>query len=104
MMAILLFAGAIALVFVLCALGVIWNGYVLSVLWGWFVVPTFGMQPLALAPAIGLALVASSLTHQYKKDAKSEKSEIGETIYAFSLMMVQPAMLLLVGWIVKHWL
>jgi uncharacterized membrane protein SpoIIM required for sporulation len=33
------------------------RGYCLSVLWGWFVVPIFGLPALTIAGALGLALV-----------------------------------------------
>lgn len=41
----------------------VWSGWVLSVLWGWFVVP-LGLPPLALWAACGVRLVTGSLTHQ----------------------------------------
>lgn len=39
------------------------NGWVLSILWGWFVVPTLHLPPLTLFPAIGIALVAAFLIY-----------------------------------------
>lgn len=36
---------------------VIYNGWALSVLWVWFVVPTFGLTALSLGQAIGISLV-----------------------------------------------
>lgn len=49
----------------LSALSVIGGGYVLTVLWAWFVVPTFALPQITLAAAIGLAIVVGYMTHQY---------------------------------------
>lgn len=37
------------------------SGYVLSVLWGWFIVPTFGLPLLTIPVAIGVMLVVAYL-------------------------------------------
>ena len=97
---------AIAGLFGLAALGSIWSGYVLTILWAWFVVPTFGLPPLALAPAIGLAVVVSYLTHQYHPKAAKPDGEgkWDETCRVIGHMAFKPAMALLVGWIVKQWI
>lgn len=47
----------------LAALYAIWGGYVLTCLWGWFVVPTFALPPLTLAQAIGVSLIVGYLTN-----------------------------------------
>lgn len=95
---------AIGAVFALAAVGIVWKGYALTLLWAWFVVPTFGMAPLALAPAIGLATVASYLTHQYMPKVTKEGSQLDQLGHAVGNMVLGPAMALLVGWIVKQWM
>lgn len=90
--------------FGLIAVGSIWSGYVLTILWGWFVVPTFGMPALQLAPAIGLAMVVSYLTHQYMPKVTNEGSSFDQMGHAFGHIALKPAMALLVGWIVKAWM
>lgn len=48
-----------------CALGLaLWNAYVLTILWAWFAVPTFGLAPMALWQALGLVLIMGYLTGQ----------------------------------------
>lgn len=37
------------------------HGWALSVMWGWFIVPTFRAPGLGVVPAIGLCLVAGML-------------------------------------------
>ena len=39
------------------------NGLVLKKLWGWFVVANFGLKPLSIPSAIGIALIVSFLTY-----------------------------------------
>ena len=41
------------------------HGYVVKILWGWFVVPIFKAPPLPLAAAIGIATLVGSLTFDY---------------------------------------
>lgn len=85
----------------------IFNGYVLSVLWGWFIVPTFGVPPLGIVPAIGIALIVNYLTQRTKpiykeKDDCEEKEKItGKQItYCVGLAILRPSFALFLGWIV----
>lgn len=52
------------------------RGYVLSALWGWFVVP-LGVKELSIAHAIGLAVIVNFLTYQHDaaKDSGSSENE-----------------------------
>jgi hypothetical protein len=87
----------------LIAVGAIWNGYVLTILWGWFIAPTFGLPALSLATAIGLALVVSYLTHQYLPKCAEEGDTWDKLGRAFWHMLMRPAFSLLIGWVVKQW-
>lgn len=73
--------GAIVGVVIWMVFSSVVNGYVLSVLWGWFVVPTFNSAPeLGIAPAIGIAMVVGYMTHQIH-DCKKEERSISEEIW-----------------------
>lgn len=48
--------GAVFYTLVITVLSIIWNGYVLSVLWSWFIVP-LGVVSITIAWAIGLSVV-----------------------------------------------
>ncbi len=48
------------------------KGYVLSVLWKWFIVPLFNVPKLKLAAAIGIVAIATILTHQYLSNPYEE--------------------------------
>ena len=51
----------VALAVVLIVAASLIRGYVLAVLWRWFVVAPFGVRPLGIAEAIGLCLVVRVL-------------------------------------------
>jgi len=59
------------------------RGWVLSILWGWFMVPVFGLPALGIAQAIGVGLVVTTFTHtgssncQKSKDHKAWHDLIG---------------------------
>lgn len=85
-------------------LSAIWRGYILSILWGWFIVSTFEAPPLGVAAAIGVSLVISYLTKQndeYKDESKSQMERVIQSIvYAF----LDPAVALAFGWAVHAFL
>jgi hypothetical protein len=88
----------------LLAISAMWKGYVLTVLWGWFVVPTFGLPVLALAQAIGMSLVVSFLTHQSDatKEQKGSWSQRFAKSVAYALLM--PALVLGIGAVVRQFM
>ena len=85
----------------LIVVGSLINGLVLSNLWGWFVVPTFGLPQLSLVPAIGVAMVVRFLTHQYiESPEKKEKKDSTERWTGLVVTLFSPFITLLFGWIV----
>ena len=80
--------------------GVIWSGYVFSIMWAWFIVSIFNAPVLSINSAIGLSLVVSYLT--YRVDNKEDKRTVVEK---FGSMVVNAAMKPLVflafGYIVR---
>lgn len=78
------------------------RGWVLSVLWGWFIVPTFNLPALAIAPAIGLSLVVGFLTRPATDDdERSKHRSMGERLaHAIALAIAGPLMALAMGWVV----
>jgi hypothetical protein len=43
------------------------RGFVLTILWGWFAVPVFGLPALSIAAAIGLTVLLSYLLNHTKE-------------------------------------
>lgn len=93
------------LIIPLLVLSSVWRGYVLTILWVWFVVPVFHLPALGIVTAIGISLVVSFLTHQHRPenpaDTRGAGEKFGESI-VFALLW--PAMTLLIGWAVHLFL
>lgn len=95
--------GLIGLMVAVLALGVIVRAFVLTVLWSWFVVPTFDLRPLAIPAAMGLSLIVGMLSYQETKTYPPDKptSEVfGEMIG----MMFAPLAALAFGAFVHLWM
>lgn len=92
--------GELAGVILLLVAATMWRGYVIAVLWSWFVVPTFKAPLLSIPAAIGVALVLNFATTSVNELKKSEMSD-GER-WVKSAMF--PALALFFGWIVQHWM
>lgn len=71
----------------------VWYGFVLSIMWGWFVVPTFHVAPLRIPFAIGIGYIVQFLAHQTPKEEP-------ETWHVLRMGIMKPAVLLFAGWIV----
>jgi len=87
---------AIALVVVTVAL----EGWVLSVLWAWFMVPTFGLAALTIPQALGLSIIASCLTsHPNSRDSSGESA-----VETFLRSILRPLIALACGFVVRLFL
>jgi hypothetical protein len=84
----------------LAPLAAIWGGYVLTVLWEWFVVPVFGLPQLGIAQGLGLWLVVGYLTHQvsWQKEADELNDVSVETLKMINPFL-SPALTLFIGWV-----
>ena len=74
------------------------DGLVLRALWGWFVVPTFGIPALTLVQAIGIGLIVSLLI--MTQGTQSTKSFEDQAIDSLGWTIVKPLMFLFLGYIV----
>lgn len=89
---------AIPLVLFTWALPVILlRAWVLTVLWGWFVVPVFGVDTLRYAHAMGVLCIVSTFGPHSRIKSEYQDSlgiQIAQSI-------VQPLYGLLIGWLIK---
>lgn len=77
------------------------RGYVLSVLWAWFIVPQFDVKPLGIVSAIGVALVVGWLAKDTAPSPVKDKKPFLETIVeGVFLSIAMPLMILFTGYIV----
>lgn len=73
------------------------NGFVFSKLWAWFIVSTFGANPLRIIEAIGIIfLINFACAKREKTDTDDFWNKFGD---AFLYMIIYAAFALLVGWI-----
>ena len=103
MSAMIAFGGLVGVI-ALAALASIWKGYVLTVLWAWFVVPIFGLPVLSLAPAIGISLMVSFLTHQSDATTAKEGTPTDRFAKSVSHALIAPAVVLGIGWVVNQFM
>jgi len=85
---------------IIAPLSAIWNGYVISIIWRWFMVTTFNLSPLNIPQSIGLALIVGYLSHQ-EIDQKEHEYPL---IRAVVITLVKGGCTLLIGAIVKGFL
>lgn len=99
--------GVVAGFFAMLALSVAWSGYALSILWGWFMVPTLSLPAISIPAAIGLSLVAHLVSHQDQSRLAKEPATGSWWMNAagqWATILLIPAVSLLIGWIVKGYL
>lgn len=75
-----------------------WAGYILQVLWGWFIVPAFGLAALTLPQAIGIDVIVTMLTSH----ARRASDDSPQFAAAVGRAAVMPAMYLLIGWVARQ--
>lgn len=80
--------------------GIIWGGYVFSVLWAWFIVAVFAAPALTVAQAISMTLLLRFTTAKRRTDAGQEPTPGRDLADSFFV----PLVFLGAGWIVKQWL
>ena len=73
----------------------LWRGFVLTKLWAWFIVPTFGLPMLTMIPAIGLSLVVGMFIPYNKTEDSKEYAWDNYLTNGFLL----PAIALIFGYI-----
>lgn len=88
-------------------LAIVLNGYTISYLWSWFIVPVFGLPVLSPAQAIGIGLVVVYLTQRIDRDDLKDKSDEETTtrlVQSFLIAILRPAFALLFGKVVCQFL
>jgi len=80
------------------------NGWALSVMWGWFVIPVFGLPPLSVVAAIGISMVVRMMTWTGDGDNDSGKSSQEKIITAIAKAFISPLITLAIGYIVHSFM
>jgi hypothetical protein len=82
-------------------LSCIWSGYVLCILWTWFLVP-FGLPTMSVSQMVGIHLFWGVFKGQpHRHDERSKMDKFKETL---GIAFLCPAFALFIGWIVTLFL
>lgn len=95
---------AVGCLVMLALMPVSWSlrGLVLTKLWLWFMVPTFGLRPLSVGAALGLSCIVSYLAYQ-NSDCVQEERTMGETVgRAIVGALAGPLITLFFGWLITQ--
>ena len=79
----------------------LWKAYVITVLWGWFVVPYFHLPELPLWIAYGLMVIYGLWTVEMTIRDEPDKPKVKWAI-SFLMMTIGPAISLGVGYLAHH--
>lgn len=90
--------GALGFIGGFIALSAIFNGWIFSNLWLWFIVPIFHLPELGIAQAIGVSFVVSCLQAHSKPEDDPKK--VAKNI---TTSWVAKLILLGVAWCLKEW-
>src|SRR5688500_6362082 len=79
--------------------GIIFTGYVLTILWGWFVTPAFGLAVPSIPIMLGLSLIVGYSTH---KIPNTEDNRPANKIFMAAIMnsLGRPLLYLGIGYII----
>lgn len=92
--------GKFATVILAMVIAPIISGFVVMKLWGWFIVPTFEMNPLRIVEAIGIMFLLNFVRAKRDKEASGDDfwSEFGANLV---FLIAYSVLALLSGWIVQ---
>ncbi len=98
--------GVLALLALFIAFSAMFNGWALTKLWGWFIVPVFHLPMLTLPMAMGLSLVVSFLTYQHQSTttAKDDKEKKERSINFFVLIFLRPLIVVGIGYVIHSFM
>ena len=88
--------GAVLISLAFFPVQIFWSGFVLSILWGWFVVP-LGISAIGIAHAAGLSVLLRMVTR--KVDMVGGEDPVERAGWQIGVGVLAPAMGLAVGWI-----
>lgn len=80
--------------FALIIVAYLLDGLALKMLWGWFLVPVFGLPTISLTQAIGVGIVIGFLTQQHIPRDEKQRREM------FIYTVIAPVTAVAVGWVV----
>lgn len=94
------FIGYAVCFFAVMALSISLRAYTLTTLWGWFIVPGFGVAAISARTAMGLAVIVTSFTEHATQNDKNKPKGFSEwLIHSTVRAVVGNAAALSAGWL-----
>lgn len=87
---------------ILAALCLLFDGWVTTLLWKWFVSPVFGIRTISLYEAVGLGIFIMLAFHQYNDVSFKDKSPKELISTLFSMLFGRQILTLIAGSIVYY--
>lgn len=87
------------LVFLAMSALTVWEGFVLKVLWAWFLLP-LGLPAIGMAHAVGISALVGLLAHQAPPDLNDDD----RLHKVFQWAVCGPIAALALGWIAKQFM
>lgn len=78
---------------------ILWQGYIVSWLWFWHIVPTFGLDPISYKSAVGLIVFAHAVLRPGNTITNDQTSPSKTLFWAFA----GPGFYLALGYFAKCW-
>ena len=89
---------------VILVLSSVLNGFVLTILWKWFMIPVFSLPAINVPQAIGISMLISFLTHQQNGNKKEDKEQFELWVSLLFNALLNPLLVLGIAWIVQLFL
>lgn len=96
--------GILVALFIGTVLSTMVNGWALMTLWGWFIVPIFGLPSLTIVQAIGVAMVISFLTKRHDLSEQKKRSTSETISFLIGASFLLPAITVAIGFIIHQFM
>lgn len=91
--------GVVLMTFISLAFSLL-SGWVVSVLWSWFVLPSFpGVPPISVRTAVGIGMILCLLRPNPIRERKPDEESGAYAAFALAGMITGPMITLAVGWL-----
>lgn len=89
----------------LLGLGAVLNGWALSLMWAWFIIPVFSLPSISIGQAIGIGMIASFVTWQQQAEDKTKDEDALVTFFrCVFLIIFRPLITVGIAYLVKQFI
>jgi len=84
--------------------GTLFNGWSLTMLWNWFIVPLFDLPAMSIVYAIGISVLIGALSRPPEVDSSKKKETSDLIASVLTNALLRPLFSVFFGWIVTLFL